>query len=127
MDFDQRLKKAMERGRRRGDVEAQAARAKSLGTEELKRLHSPLRLQLSEHIEQCVERLSHHFPGFTYETIFGERGWGAACSRDDLRLARLLADIGGVELQAVAGSGSGHSCLQSRIILRQLASSKARA
>ena len=87
MDFDQRLKKAMERGQRRGDVEAQAARAKSLGTEELKRLHSPLRLQLSEHIEQCVERLSHHFPGFTYETIFGERGWGAACSRDDLRLA----------------------------------------
>ena len=44
MDFDQRLKKAMERGQRRGDVEAQAARAKSLGKEELKRLHSPLRL-----------------------------------------------------------------------------------
>ena len=29
MDFDQRLKKAMERGQRRGDVAAQAARAKA--------------------------------------------------------------------------------------------------
>ena len=87
MDFDQRLKKAMERGQRRGDVAAQAARAKALGEEELKRLHSQLRLQLSEHIEGCVERLAHHFPGFTYETIFGERGWGAACSRDDVRLS----------------------------------------
>ena len=87
MDFDQRLKKAMERGQRRGDVAAQAARAKTLGEVDLKRLYSQLRLQLSELIEQCGERLSHHFPGFAYETIFGERGWGAACSRDDVRLS----------------------------------------
>jgi hypothetical protein len=45
-------------------------------------------LKLCEHIEECVKRLPQHFPGFQYETIYGERGWGAACSRDDLRLSK---------------------------------------
>jgi hypothetical protein len=30
--------------------------------------------------------LLHHFPGFQFETIYGERGWGAACKRDDVRI-----------------------------------------
>ena len=50
---------------------------------ECKRLHSQYRLELSERIEQCVGRLPHHFPRFQFETIFGERGWGAAARRDD--------------------------------------------
>jgi hypothetical protein len=43
-------------------------------------------LQLSEHIEKCVRQVPNYFPGFRYETLYGERGWGAACSRDDLRV-----------------------------------------
>lgn len=86
MDFDDRLKQAIERGQRRGDQKSQAARAQAMSEDELKRLHSQYRLKLSEHIEDCIQRLAGHFPGFQCETIFGDRGWGAACSRDDLRL-----------------------------------------
>lgn len=86
MDFEERMKKAIDRGHRRNEEKAQEAQAKALSEEEFKRLHSKHRLQLSEHIESCVKTLPHHFPGFQVETIFGERGWGAACSRDDIRI-----------------------------------------
>lgn len=86
MDFEQRLSKAIERGQRRGDDRSREEQAKALTEEELRRLHSKYRLQLSEHIEDCLRRLPNHFPGFQFETLIGERGWGAACFRDDLRL-----------------------------------------
>jgi hypothetical protein len=86
MDFDQRLKKAIERGQRRGDAQALAEAARTVSEEELRRLHSQYRLELSEHIEKCVRALPQHLPGFQVETIYGERGWGAACRRDDVRL-----------------------------------------
>ena len=86
MDFDQRLKKAIERGQRRGDAQALAEAAKTVSEEELRRLHSQYRLELSEHIDRCVRALPQHLPGFQVETIYGERGWGAACRRDDVRL-----------------------------------------
>ncbi|MCP4478722.1 MAG: hypothetical protein GY818_11585, partial [Planctomycetaceae bacterium] len=28
-----------------------------------------------------------HFPGFEYETIYGDRGWGGAVARDDITRA----------------------------------------
>ena len=86
MDFDQRLLKAIEKGHRRGENEALAEAARGLSEEEYRRLHSQYRLQMSEHIESCVRRLLQHFPGFQFETIYGERGWGAACKRDDVRI-----------------------------------------
>jgi hypothetical protein len=82
-DFEERLRKAIERGERRGNERARQAAAKALTEKECRRLHSKYRLELSERIEQCVGQLPHHFPGFQYETIYGERGWGAACQRDD--------------------------------------------
>ena len=88
MNFDERLQNAIQRGQQRGEVQARVAQERALSEDELKQLHSRYRLQLSEHIEQCLRRLPGHFPGFQFETIFGERGWGAACSRDDLRLQR---------------------------------------
>jgi len=87
MSFEDRLQKAVERGKRRGEAKRSEAEARALSEEELKRLHSNYRLQLSEHIEACIRQLPNFFPGFRLETIFGERGWGAACSRDDLRVA----------------------------------------
>jgi hypothetical protein len=83
-DFEQRLKKAIDRGHHHSQAKARAERAKALSEEELKGLHTKFRLQLSEHIEKCVNCLPNHFPGFRFETIFGDRGWGAGCSRDDV-------------------------------------------
>jgi hypothetical protein len=88
VDFDEKLQKAIERGQRRSDSRAEAARRAAMTEEEFKRLHSQFRLQLSERIEECIKRLPNHFPGFRYETMLGERGWGAACFREDLRLTR---------------------------------------
>lgn len=86
MDFEQRLQKAIQRGQRSSDLRSHEAQLQQLSEEELKRLHVQYRLQLSEHIEQCLKQLPQHFPGFDYETIYGERGWGAACRRDDIRI-----------------------------------------
>ena len=88
MSFEDRLQKAIERGQRKGRAKKSEAEAKALSEEELKHLHSSYRLQLSEHVEACIRQLSNFFPGFRCETIYGERGWGAACSRDDLRVSR---------------------------------------
>lgn len=87
MSFEDRLHKAVERGKRRSEARKREAASRALSEEELKRLHSNYRLQLSEHIEECVRQLPNFFPGFRLETLYGERGWGAACSRDDLRVA----------------------------------------
>ncbi len=86
MSFEDRLQKAIERGIRKSEAKKSEAEARALSEEELKRLHSAYRLQLSEHIEKCIRQLPNFFPGFRLETLFGERGWGAACSRDDLRV-----------------------------------------
>ena len=77
MDFQQRLEKAIQRGQRSHDAAARARAEQAMGEEELKRLHSQYRLELSEHIEQCMRQLPQHFPGFRYETLVGSRGWGA--------------------------------------------------
>lgn len=85
-DFDDRLKMAIQRGKRKSESAQEAARAEALSEDELRRRHGQFRLQFSEHIERCIQKLPHYFPGFQYETIYGERGWGAACSRDDVRM-----------------------------------------
>ena len=83
-DFEDRLKNAIERGQKTGGAKANAQREKELSREDIKRLHSKYRLQLSDQIEKCISALPDHFPGFETETIYGEKGWGAACSRDDI-------------------------------------------
>jgi hypothetical protein len=88
MSFDDQLRQAIERGHKRGDTAARLAAAQALTEEEYRRLHSQLRLRLSEHIESCLKRLPNFFPGFQYETMYGDRGWGGACFRDDLVLKR---------------------------------------
>ncbi len=84
-EFEQRLKQAIDRGdNRRGSRQAEA-RQQEMSEDDLKTLHTKYRLELSEHIEKSTKQLPDHFPGFRFETIFGEKGWGAACSRDDLK------------------------------------------
>jgi hypothetical protein len=85
MDFDERLKDAISRGERQQTAKAQSDARSAVSEEELRRLHSQYRLELSDHIEQAVRRLPDHFPGFRYESLSGDRGWGAGISRDDVR------------------------------------------
>lgn len=86
MDFDQRLKKAVERGRRLGDARAREEAERALSEQELRRLHGQYRIELTERIERCLKRLPQHFPGFQVEPVVSGRGWGSAASRDDLRI-----------------------------------------
>jgi hypothetical protein len=87
MDFQQRLEKAIQRGQRSHDALARAKAEQAMGEEELRRLHTKYRLELSEHIEECVRQLPQHMPGFRYEGLSGASGWGGALSRDDLWVA----------------------------------------
>ena len=41
---------------------------------------------LTDHIETCLEQLGENFPGFHYETVVDEKGWGGSVTRDDLLL-----------------------------------------
>ncbi|TWU38399.1 hypothetical protein [Novipirellula artificiosorum] len=86
-DFNARLESAIERGKHRASQKVSAERQQELTAEELKRMHSSLRLSLSERIEKSIHRVADHFPGFRVESLIGETGWGSACYRDDLRIA----------------------------------------
>lgn len=88
MQFEERLQQAIERGQRRGEAKAKAEQNAALTEEEFRRLYLQSRLNLSERVEECMQRLPNYFPGFRFETLVGERGWGASCYRDDLRLER---------------------------------------
>jgi hypothetical protein len=88
MSFDERLRQAIERGQKRSEFLAREAAAKAWTEDEYRRSHSQTRLTLSEHIESCLKRLPNYFPGFQYETMYGDRGWGGACFRDDLVISR---------------------------------------
>ena len=83
-DFEQRLQKAIDRGQRASDARAREEAEKTISEQELRRLHTQYRLELSERIEACLKKLPQHFPGFRFETVVSERGWGAAVSRDDV-------------------------------------------
>ena len=86
MDFKDRLQRATERGHQAKDAAAREKAAQALSEEECRRLHSGYRLQLTEHIESCLHQLADNFPGFNFETVVDEQGWGAAVRRDDLAI-----------------------------------------
>lgn len=83
-EFEERLSKAIHRGHERNAERIRKAREKAMSEEELKNLHTKYRLEFSDHIEQCIKQLPNHFPGFQFESIYGDRGWGGACFRDDI-------------------------------------------
>ncbi len=86
MDFKQRLQKAADRGQQVRQKKDRDAAAKALSEEECKRLHSKYRLALTDTIEDCLHQLADQFPGFQFETVVNDQGWGAAVRRDDLGL-----------------------------------------
>jgi|SRR4051794_1916734 hypothetical protein len=86
MSFRERLQRASERGKQVREAQLNEAAAKALSEEECRRRHSQYRLALTEHIESCLSEMAENFPGFRFETIVDESGWGAAVSRDDIRM-----------------------------------------
>ncbi len=86
MDFENRLKRAIDRGEQTRNERDRKAQEQQLSAEELKNLHTQYRLELSEHIESCLQKLADHFPGFRYQSVVSEDGWGAKISRDDVNL-----------------------------------------
>jgi len=86
--FEDRLKQAAARGANKQNQNLTDAERKKAEAEEFKSLHSKYRLVLSERIEIVVKKVVDLFPGFRYQTVFGDAGWGGACMRDDLVLQR---------------------------------------
>jgi hypothetical protein len=84
MDFEDKLQKAIQRGQNRNAARSSAKKQVEATKEELRNRHNDFRLNLSEHIETCLKQLTHHFPGFDYEVLYGSKGWGGALSRDDI-------------------------------------------
>ena len=84
MDFKERLQRAAERGQQTRDEEARRAASQAMSEQEWRRLHSDYRHTLTEHIEKCLQQLAENFPGFRFQAVVDEKGWGAAVNRDDL-------------------------------------------
>lgn len=88
MNFEQRLERAIERGRHTKAERGREAAERQMTEAELRHLHSTVRLELAEHIDLCLRSVADRFPGFVFSTIAGEDGWGAKITRDDVRLNR---------------------------------------
>ena len=86
MEFQERLKRAIARGEKTRDEQTRLDTDAQLSLDELKTMHSGFRLEISDHIEQCLKQLTEMMPGFEYQSVVGEDGWGAKLTRDDLLL-----------------------------------------
>lgn len=88
MEFENRLQRAIQRGEQTRAEAGREAAARRLSAEELKSIYSRTRLQLIEHIEECLKKLADHFPGFSFQPVMRDDAWGASVSRDDLAMQR---------------------------------------
>lgn len=114
MSFEDEIKQALERGAKKSQQVRAEQKAAALSQDELRRRHSEYRLTLSEYIENNLKRVPHLVPGFSFETVYGSRGWGGAISRDDLqrggpaysRLEISVPPAGEFNLLVVVGRGT---------------------
>lgn len=83
MDLEKRIKDAIDRGHQRPTAEKGS---EGPTPEQLKNRHNEYRLEMSSYIESVLAQIVDQLPGFNQETLFGEKGWGAAIHRDDLVL-----------------------------------------
>lgn len=114
MSFEDEIKKALERGANQSQKVRAEQKATELSQDELRRRHSEYRLTLSEYIEHHLKRVPNLIPGFSFETVYGSRGWGGAIARDDLqrggpaysRLEISVPPAGEFNLLVVVGRGT---------------------
>ncbi len=86
MEFDKRLERAISRGESARTSRQRAETNRELTHEQFHSEHTRCRLELSEQIETGLRKLADYFPGFRFETVVSDDGWGARVSRDDLTL-----------------------------------------
>jgi len=86
MDFEKRLERAISRGEKTRTTRQRAQTDRELTDEQLHSEHTRCRLELSDQIEAALRKLGDYFPGFRFDTIVSEEGWGARVSRDDISL-----------------------------------------
>ena len=87
-EFEDQLKKAIDRGHRIRENRETTARNAQLTQDQIRIRHNEQRLAISERIETALKSLVNQLPGFEYENIYGEKGWGGAVSRDELVIQR---------------------------------------
>lgn len=87
-DFSKRLESAIRRGQQAADHKASAERQQEQSEEQLRQLHSEHRLHLCDLIEQRINALADHFPGFRSEAVYDGDGWGSACYRENLSIEK---------------------------------------
>lgn len=85
MDFNERLQRAVQRGQSRRDEARREQAQAQLTEEQLRALHAQARVELSDHVEDCLKKLADTFPGFDFQTTATPDGFGAKITRDDLR------------------------------------------
>lgn len=86
-EFEDKLKRAIERGQEQSLEQARQEQQQQLTEDEYRRKHTDFRLAISDQIELLMKQVVDHLPGFEYETVYGEKGWGGAISRDDIQIA----------------------------------------
>jgi hypothetical protein len=86
MDFDKRLERAISRGEFARTTKQRAQSDRELTDEQFRGEHTRCRLELSEQIETGLRKLVDYFPGFRFDTLVSDEGWGARVSRDDIAL-----------------------------------------
>ena len=112
MDFEQRLERAIARGRTTQEARGRASAERRMTEAELRHLHSGARLELSEHIDTCLRSVADRFPGFTVATLASEDGWGSRISRDDVRLSRGTAENAYSRLELLVRSFSSTAIVE---------------
>jgi hypothetical protein len=86
MDFEKRLERAISRGEKTRTSQQRAQTDRELTDDQLHSEHTRCRLELSDQVEAALRKLGDYFPGFRFDTIVNEEGWGARVSRDDISL-----------------------------------------
>lgn len=85
MEFGDRLQKAVERGRQQSEASARQEQLSKLSEEEFRTRHTQARMELTDHIELCLQQVAQQFPGFDFQTVLSPDGYGARIARDNLR------------------------------------------
>jgi hypothetical protein len=86
MDFEKRLERAISRGETTRTSRQRAQTDRQFTDEQCHSEHTRCRLELSEQIETGLRKLADYFPGFRFDTVVSDEGWGARVSRDDISL-----------------------------------------
>jgi len=92
MDFEQRIRRAIDHGKQTLASEQSSLSKQQATEEDMKAVHSAARLEMTEHIENCLKKLTDYFPGFEFETVIDEAGWGARIRRDNIELNRGVSE-----------------------------------